>query len=237
MNPIYTLFKKLNRYYPKLTQILSGIRDIKFLMTPITHKFSAIYNTNKWGSQESCSGYGSTLTQTQNIRENLPRLIKKYEIKSVLDIPCGDFNWLSTIDLDLEDYIGADIVSELICANQEKFQSNNCCFELLDVTSSKLPQVDLILCRDCLVHFSYNDIRSAIGNFKKSGAKCLLTTTFIDRHFNRNIITGGWRPLNLEKSPFNFPKPLTIILEGCTEANKQFYDKALALWKLADISI
>ena len=235
MNPVIALLKKLNLYYPKLTQILGGIRDIRFLMTPITNKFATIYNKNKWGSDESSSGYGSTLTQTSNIRDKLPQLIKEFNIKSVLDIPCGDFNWLSTVDLNIEHYIGADIVSDLVCANQDKFQSETCCFELLDITSSTLPQADLILCRDCLVHFSYKDIKSAIENFKRSGAKYLLTTTFINRSFNRNIITGGWRPLNLQLPPFNFPKPLKVLLEGCTEANKQFIDKALALWNLNDI--
>jgi hypothetical protein len=237
MKLLRSFLKKINLYFPKLVQVLRGIRNFRFLFKPINNKFTIIYSKNKWGSSESSSGYGSTLTQTSNLRQELPALIKKYHIKSLLDVPCGDFNWLSTVDLNLDEYIGGDIVSDLVCDNQEKYQNENCCFELLDVTCSHLPQVDLILCRDCLVHFSYKDIKSAIRNFKKSGATYLLTTTFITRTLNRNIITGGWRPLNLLLPPFNFPKPITIIIEGCTEANQQFFDKSLALWKLNDVSI
>jgi len=32
-----------------------------------------------------------------------------------------------------------------------------------------------------------------------------------------------------------FPKPLKIIFEGCTEDDGIFKDKALGLWKIADV--
>jgi hypothetical protein len=38
----------------------------------------------------------------------------------LLDIPCGDFNWMKLLNLGV-DYIGADIVGELIAENRRRF--------------------------------------------------------------------------------------------------------------------
>ena len=50
------------------------------------------------------------MEQTQNILEELPNVIKKYNIKSILDIPCGDFFWMKEHNFKDVNYIGADIV-------------------------------------------------------------------------------------------------------------------------------
>jgi hypothetical protein len=105
----------------------------------------------------------------------------------------------------------------------------------LNLLTDKIPQVDLILCRDCLIHFSYADIFRALKNICDSKSEYLLTTTFTERKINRDITTGNGHLINLEIAPFNFPAPLKSIIEGCTEdfgANK---DKALGLWRVADI--
>ena len=102
----------------------------------------------------------------------------------------------------------------------------------MDITKVRLPTGDLILCRDCLVHFSLSDIHSALNNFKASQSRYLLTTTFTNLTFNQEIRTGSWRPLNLEIEPFNFPKPILVINENCTEGEMNYTDKSLALWDL-----
>jgi hypothetical protein len=134
-------------------------------------------------------------------------------------------------------YIGVDIVSKLIEENNRKYASHNRQFLNFDITHDLLPKADLILCRDCFVHLSFADIHAAISNFKKSGSKYLLTTTFTNVTRNMDIKTGGWRPLNLEIEPFNLPKPILIINENCTEGNMAYTDKSLALWELAALTI
>jgi hypothetical protein len=99
-----------------------------------------------------------------------------------------------------------------------------------------LPRSDVILCRDCLVHLSYDDVHRTLGNFKCSATTYLLTTTFTSLAANSDIVTGQWRPLNLQLPPFSFPSPLKIIVEGCTEAGGRYADKSLALWRLSDIA-
>ena len=109
-----------------------------------------------------------------------------------------------------------------------------CC---LNSTQKTVPQADLIFCRDYLVNLSFADIASALFLCKKSGSRYLLTTTFTGHFENRDSQTGGFRPLNLMAPPFNFPKPLAIINENCTEHGGSYGEKCLALWSLDDIPL
>ncbi|MFR9166048.1 MAG: class I SAM-dependent methyltransferase [Dysgonomonas sp.] len=199
--------------------------------------FTDIYNTNHWTSPESISGPGSDSEQTTTLVDGLNSLIKENNIKSILDIPCGDFNWMQKVDLEGIDYIGADIVEALISENQQKYTAENIRFEVLDLISDKLPKVDILVVRDCLVHLSLENIYNSVKNIKSSGAKYLLATTFPEHSVNFDIQTGEWRPLNLQIKPFKFPKPLLIINEGCTEVKGRFNDKSMALWEIAQIEL
>lgn len=193
--------------------------------------FKEIYDKNVWGSSESVSGSGSSIKETRVIADILPDLFKEFEITSILDIPCGDFNWMKTVDLANIKYIGCDILEEIISLNK-KYEKENVSFKCLDITKDVLPSSDLILVRDCFVHFSYNDIDRAIKNINKSKFKYMLTTSFSGRRYNSDIRTGGWRPLNLMSSPFNM-SVIKIITENCPQENGAFSDKSLILIKLS----
>ena len=216
-------------------------RSRNFLIKPeipfsMQDAFQKIFVSNHWGSDVSRSGGGSNLIQTEIIRQTLPTLIQQYNVKKMLDVPCGDFYWMSQIDFGPEfQYFGADVVPELIENNKKIHGSANRRFIHLDVSKDDLPKVDLIFCRDLLVHFSYQDAMRTLANFKRSGATWLLTTTFTNRTSNEDIDTGDWRTLNLKLHPFSFPEPKEMIIEGCTEFDGLFADKTLALWKLDDI--
>jgi hypothetical protein len=94
------------------------------------------------------------------------------------------------------------------------------------------------MCRDLLGHLTFDQAKKAIRNFKRSGTTYLLTTTFTDRETNLDLKGDGfWRPLNLERPPMSFPKPVKIINENCTEDNLQYHDKSLGLWVLSDIRV
>jgi hypothetical protein len=110
-------------------------------------------------------------------------------------------------------------------------------FKTLNLTSDALPECDVILVRDCLVHLSYKDIYAALKNIKSSNCKYLLTTTFTDtKRTNYDILTGDWRPINLTKKPFNFSEPVLVINEDCTENKNSYKDKSLALWGIKDLA-
>jgi hypothetical protein len=108
-------------------------------------------------------------------------------------------------------------------------------FILGNIITDDLPKMELMLCRDCFVHFSFSDIHQAFDNFKRSGAKYLLTTSFVNQTTNSDIQTGYWRPINLNKPPFKFPVPLKTINEKCTEGGRKHKDKSLVLFGLDKI--
>jgi hypothetical protein len=192
--------------------------------------FNNIIDNNIWGG-ESKSGTGSNLVQTKEIREKLPKLIRRHGIKTMLDIPCGDYFWMRNVNLAGVDYMGADIVQKLIDENRKNYPDVK--FEVMDIITTKLPKVDLIFCRDCLVHLPYSDIHKALNNCKESGSRYLLTTSF-PLHNNHDIQMGDWRPLNLEQAPFNLHYCGSIV-ENCTENKGIYKDKTLLLFDLKKI--
>ncbi len=204
-------------------------------------RFTRIYETNLWGSENSRSGTGSVDNQTARIRQALPELVLELGIASILDIPCGDFAWMRHVPLPQVAYTGADIVPHLVAANQQHFSTSSTSgpgsrrFALLDLTQDALPQADLVFCRDCLVHLSFAHIQQALTNLRNSASQWLLTTTFPAHHFNEDIEDGDWRMLNLERAPFHFPPPQVLLNEGCTEQEGKYADKSLGLWRIADL--
>lgn len=201
----------------------------------LKEKFSEIYEKNTFGGRLSRSREGSDLLQTQVIRNDLPKIIQRLSIQSLMDAPCGDWYWMKETNLENVQYIGVDIVEAMLEQNQKNFCSPTRSFLCRDLATDPLPKADLILCRDCLVHLEFEDALRIIENFKRSGAEYLLTTTFTKRE--RNIEDGFWRPLNLRLAPFNFPEPLLTVTEGCTEMSGQYADKSLGLWRLSEISL
>lgn len=202
-------------------------------------RFSAIYDNNIFGGRESRSGAGSDLSQTAIIRQEIPRILYQIGAKSLLDAPCGDWFWMQHVDLGVDLYVGADIVPALIAQNQMRYSAPGREFRCLNLTEDDLPQVDVIFSRDCLVHLTLQDARRMVANFKRSGSTYLLTTTFTD--YTKNVELSGansfWRPLNMQVSPFDFPRPLILLNEGCTEGKGRYASKSLGLWRLDDLDV
>src|SRR5262249_48184994 len=200
--------------------------------SPMQAEFTRIHRNNEWLSAESRSGPGSTVVRTAVVRQVLRKLVMEFGIRTLLDAPCGDFNWMKEAHLPLDKYIGVDVVEEIIAHNHWLYGNARREFLVRDLTADPLPRVDMVFCRDCLVHFSFADIRAALRNFRRSGSRYLLTTTFTAWMDNADIRTGGWRPLNLEKAPLDFPPPIKLVTDGCTHPD--YTDKSLGLWRLED---
>lgn len=199
--------------------------------------FRHAYVSNHWAGAHSPSGPGASLDQTAAIRETLPALCDRLCVKTLLDLPCGDCSWMSTIALAGVTYVGADLLPEIIEANARHALPGRREFRVLDLLASSLPRTDLVLCRDCFVHFAFADIARAVTNLRASGSTWLLTTTFPGQSDNVDIRTGDWRPLDLQRAPFDWPPPVELINERCTESGGLFADKSLGLWRVADLPI
>lgn len=180
-------------------------------------------------TRDGYCGGGSTLGYTSIIRNNLAPLLTKYKICSILDLPCGDLNWMKEIDLGSIKYIGGDVVLGLIDRNKRVFTNRS--FLHIDITEDKLPQVDLLLCRDCLFHFIKADKIRSLSNFVNSDIKYILMS-----HYplcNNNIDTthtGDFKEINWTIDPFNFEDPIDIINDSDGENSGRFSPRVMALF-------
>jgi hypothetical protein len=226
----------LKRHFPQAGRALHFVKTLPLRFQSSEQVFSGIHRDNAWAGDESVSGPGSSREATANVRRELPKLLGELGVHTLLDAPCGDFHWLAGVDLPVERYHGVDVVAAVIAANRERYGSDRRAFAHLDLLRDPLPRADLILCRDCLVHFSFRDIERALAAFLRSGATYLLTTTFPLTE-NRDIVTGEWRPINLETTPFRFPPPLRLVDERYRGEGGRYADKSLGLWRLTDLTL
>jgi hypothetical protein len=191
---------------------------------------------NKWRDKDSLSGKGSNLEATADLRRTLPQLLRDLDARSLLDLPCGDFFWMQHVNLEGIEYTGGDIVPALVERNRTIHERVGRKFEVMDLIKGPVPEADVILVRDCLVHLSSNHVRSALINIANSGSKWLLTTTYPETATNAEIHTGDWRAIDLTRPPFSLPPPYKLLFEGQGHVKGQRPDKALGLWRIADIT-
>jgi len=221
----YARFALQARERRRLTRELISAPDLQ-------SRFTRIYETNYWGSAESASGEGSTLAYTARLRAELPALLARYQIRRVFDAPCGDFNWMRELlrTTPLERYTGADIVAPMIESLVRSDGSETTRFLHLDITRGPFPSADLWICRDCLFHLSYADIRRALQAFVASGIPYLLTTTHRnpDGYFiNVDIRSGDFRRIDLFAPPFNLPRDVLCSIDDWHEPEPP---RQMCLW-------
>jgi hypothetical protein len=203
------------------------------LLESLADRFSAIYDNRIWlnGRESgSRSGLGSEIANTQSIRLELPEMLASLATGVLLDIGCGDFTWMKELDLPCR-YIGIDIVPSVIVANSARYSSESRRFAVLDATREALPLADTVLCREILFHLSFKDIWRVIANVQACGASFLIATNDDGLKLNADIISGDFRPLNLRRDPFQFPRPTRTIHD-----NSQASDRVLAVWELSEFS-
>jgi hypothetical protein len=202
----------------------------------LAQRFRRIHDTNLWGAAASPSGLGSEIDATAVLRAELPWLFERLGVTSLLDAPCGDAGWINTADLRVRT-VGVDIVPALIGRLQARAAAGDIRgeYHLADITRDALPRCDAILCRDCLVHLSFANIERAVANFRASGAKWLIVTTFPEWQANADCEDGDWRALNFERAPFGWGPPVELLNENCLEAGGGWRDKSLGVWRLAEI--
>lgn len=195
----------------------------------VSKVFREIHGRNLWGHGETLSGPGSTLENTATLRRTLPLLVEKYGFRRLVDAPCGDFNWMQSTVHIFDEYIGVDIVPDLVAANQRQFGGPRVRFECADITRDELPACDVILCRDCFIHLPSWLIRDALQTFRRTGATYLLLSS--DPHDTPYVETptGGLRSINFQLPPFNFPNPVEVIVED------GYVDRTVCLWRLDEV--
>jgi hypothetical protein len=233
------LFAEFEMYLDKgMQNTLDRIRTVGRLQgesaSSAAVAFGNIYQTNEWGASSSRSGPGSTWSATKLLRHQIRRAISELNIRTMLDAPCGDANWICEVAQHLDLYIGIDIVPQLIASNAVFHAERNMAFKVADLTTDQLPKVDAIFSRDCLVHLPLEMAMDGLRRFVFSGSTYLICTTFTGTKENLDTVRPGpWRQLNLEIAPFNFPPPVRLICERT--AGEPYADKSMGIWRLDDL--
>jgi SAM-dependent methyltransferase len=170
--------------------------------------FNYIYEHGLWGRDQhgnGMSGSGSILANAAPYIVFLQNFLKANQIRSVVDVGCGDWTFSRYIQWEAIKYTGIDIVKNVIQKNQQTFSKPTIQFIHADGTTMNLPEADLLICKDVLQHLSNEKIAiflKQIGKFKH----CLITND-VDPHTwtsdNKPIISGGWRFVDLTQPPFN----------------------------------
>lgn len=200
-------------------------------MKNIEKVFTTIYDNNQWNSLESKSGPGSEVKNNLKLLDILKNFVAEHQIKSILDLGCGDFNWMRHFDFNLiETYLGIDVVDSEIQNNNDNYSSSKIKFEHNNIIDYQIKQFDIIICKDVLVHLSYNDSLQILDNIKKSKSKFLLSTSF-ENFINKDIVAGHWRPINLIDEPFNLGDP-SIYYPNIENRNDEYNNKGIGIWIL-----
>lgn len=169
--------------------------------------FSQIYIHKLWGQNaegNGWSGSGSALDTTVEYRTLLELILKIYDIKSVVDLGCGDWEFSRAIDWNSVNYKGFDVVAHVIEQNILKYAKKNVSFAVLDATQQELPSADLLICKDVLQHLPNEDVFKIIKQF--NNFKYCIITNDVYAHTlssdNTNIVRGDYRPIDIRAIPF-----------------------------------
>ena len=215
--------------------------------------FVASSSTNNASSLSSVraaagsSGPGSLLNATFGIRAALPRILSALQIRTLVDVPCGDFQYMRAVLADPQTprgirYLGLDIVGHLVRALQKTDGAPNVGFTRFDLSTQRLWPVDLLVVRDVLFHFSPARALDILqNNINRSGARYLLSTYFpgmSNRLTGAHFRSGGgfrsfWK-INLQDAPFSFPPPLLAIGH---DDKLRTHGRVLGLWRLPVVCV
>ncbi len=163
-------------------------------------QFERIYARNEW---KFGSGEGSLPVYTTEYRKLIESFLQKKQIQTVLDFGCGDWQSSRLIDWGKVQYVGFDIVPQVIADNRAKYQKANLAFELFNGDFNTLPNADLIIVKDVLQHWSEAAIIRFLPVFARYPNALVTNCINPGSTLNPDIPDGGFRPLDLRLPPFN----------------------------------
>jgi hypothetical protein len=75
--------------------------------------FTTIYNESHWNDQQPQLGTDSRHQQTVEVKRILSTVIQELNCKTILDLPCGDFNWIKDVLSANNRYLLRSVKSDL----------------------------------------------------------------------------------------------------------------------------
>lgn len=228
-----------NQFLKKLTpsplrRYLRKLRDKKvaqeFSGLSNADVFEKIYEEKWWGASDIKNRKYSSGDGTRDkeiVGEYVDAvtnfLSKNEDLKSGLDLGCGDFSVGVEFCNLFEDYKAMDVAKNIIKENKEIYKSKNVRFSVLDLTSGQIPQTNVILVRQVLQHLSNTEIKKFVKNIEGKFQHLIVTESLSKSMFfrpNKDTNTGPGIRVHersgvvLEKDPFNLEfSKLDVIMK------------------------
>ena len=166
--------------------------------------FGGIYKNHVWGSGEAAgegSGGGSSFEYTRGVRRILRHFIHKHNVTSMLDAPCGSFNWMPYVIKEFQGltYNGYDAAFDVIQRVKDSLvvsalnaNSTRVHFTAADLSQFVLPNsTDLIFSRDAFQHLPLVDIHAILKIFKQADPRFVMIGSY-PRGVNHRIPMGQY---------------------------------------------
>jgi len=179
------------------------------VMEPI---FTRVYETNEWGTNQNSeyngsSGPGSSIDLNKDSYVPfLKKFIIENNIKSVVDLGCGDFRCGKLIYDDLNvSYTGYDAYKKVVDYNSKTHELPKYFFMHLDFCNNKerIVNGDLCILKDVIQHWSLNSINTFLDYLisNKKFKYILVCNCCNQLEDNTDIPDGSWRHLSCDFLP------------------------------------
>jgi hypothetical protein len=146
------------------------------------------------------SGPGSTPAYSAPYRGFLASFIAEHQIKSILDLGCGDLEVMSRVAIGRASYLGVDVIAQRIAQNQRKHRKLR--FDVGDARTYPI-NADLLVVKDVLQHWNTAEVTAWLERLQTSAFRfALITNCNYGPTVNTDCPTGQWRALDLTQPPF-----------------------------------
>lgn len=196
----------------------------KFLDNKVerSERFSKVYRDAVWGMPEDdfsifWSGSGSKNININEYTDYVCQFCSENMINSIAEIGCGDFRVANNLLQKISDhglfvnYIGIDIVDEVIQYNKEHFENKRITFLCMDAVVDQIPYADLYLVREVFQHLNNQSIEAILSKLENQSRYAIITelhptnlwkanVDYIEGASSRNKYKTG---VYLDKPPFN----------------------------------
>ena len=170
-----------------------------------TDVFSDVYERDLWNGG---SGPGSAPENTVEYRRFLQEFLDGFDYPvKVVDLGCGDWRIGELMDWSGVDYVGVDVVPEVIEANRRRDTPDNVSFVCLDALVDDLPEGDVLVVKDVLQHWPNADVLRLLDAAEERFTFTVVTNDVSSKSHpakvNSDIALGDWRPVDIERAPFD----------------------------------
>jgi SAM-dependent methyltransferase len=162
--------------------------------------FEEIYRNDRWNGG---SGPGSLPGVNRPYVRFVESFLRLNDIRTVVDLGCGDWQFSRGIDWGTTEYLGLDVVPHILERNRRIHGTRSVTFAAAPAKAIELPNADLLLIKDVFQHLSNRMVQEYVAVFPKFKYVLVTNCSKKSRHLlNTDIPDGGFRPLDLRLAPF-----------------------------------